>query len=129
MNVKQIIRKYLIENNFDGLVNLGECGCEISDLAPCMCDSVLICEPAYKGKCVCGDGCGFDMYVDKPSAGKSLSAGPELSLSAIQEAGGMATEKTDNKQGTKCQHTKFERRQVMDMAFNVCRECGHQWKC
>jgi hypothetical protein len=34
-----------------------------------------------------------------------------------------------NKQSAPCQHARFECRQVMDMAFNVCLDCGHQWRC
>lgn len=34
-----------------------------------------------------------------------------------------------NKPSAKCQHNRFERRQVMDMLFNVCLDCGYQWRC
>jgi ribosomal protein S14 len=40
-----------------------------------------------------------------------------------------STNSSHNKQSTQCQHDKFDRRQVMDFSFNVCRDCGHQWKC
>ncbi|MFW6130803.1 MAG: hypothetical protein ACOC56_06415 [Atribacterota bacterium] len=48
MTVVQIVKKYLEENNYDGLCNpTGECGCDLNDLVPCwgICDD---CEPAYK---------------------------------------------------------------------------------
>lgn len=35
MNVKDIVKKYLEENNFDGLVNRGECACKKEGLFPC----------------------------------------------------------------------------------------------
>ena len=36
MNIKEIIKVWLQENGYDGLVDQdGECGCEIADLMPC----------------------------------------------------------------------------------------------
>ena len=35
MTVKEIVREYLEENGFDGLYNVGECGCQNKDLMPC----------------------------------------------------------------------------------------------
>ena len=54
MDVREIIKKYLIDNGFDGLFDPDECACEIADLMPCgeYCGS---CEPGYKGPCDCGD--------------------------------------------------------------------------
>jgi len=40
-------KKHLIENGFDGLYYPGECGCEVSDLAPCG-EGSLSCKPGYK---------------------------------------------------------------------------------
>lgn len=50
MTCKEIIKKYLTENNFNGLVHRGECGCEIDDISPCD-EYCLMCEPAYKWYC------------------------------------------------------------------------------
>lgn len=46
--VIEIVRKYLIENEYDGLMNdNGECGCELSDLEPCG-EMSSRCKAAYK---------------------------------------------------------------------------------
>lgn len=65
MRVIEIVETYLRESGYDGLVCPGECGCEIGHLNPCGL-SFVDCEPAYKGKCVCGEGCDWDMYPVKP---------------------------------------------------------------
>jgi len=53
MNVKDIVLKYLKDNNYDGLFNsFGECGCTVEDLSPC--DALNeVCEPGYKEKYDC----------------------------------------------------------------------------
>lgn len=56
MNSREIIRKYLKENNYDGLFCDGECGCQIDDLFPCW-DGGLDCEPGYKIECNKDDDC------------------------------------------------------------------------
>jgi len=51
MTVKEIIENYLVCHGFGGLCNMdGECGCELSDLAPCG-QSIDRCEPGYKVLC------------------------------------------------------------------------------
>lgn len=52
MSIEEIIRKYLTDNNFDGLFNEDEdCGCEVDDLFPCVdCCHLRYCEPGYKHK-------------------------------------------------------------------------------
>ena len=51
MNCKEIITKYLKENNFDGLFNREcNCGCPIDDLMP-MDDCWSDCEPGHKVPC------------------------------------------------------------------------------
>lgn len=51
MTVSDIIKKYLDDNNFDGLCDIfNECGCGKDDLIPC--DSGCeMCEPAYLINC------------------------------------------------------------------------------
>lgn len=59
LTVIEIIKKHLIDNNFDGLVkpvSFGEdpdahygCGCELNDLQPCGSDFSQ-CKPGYKYK-------------------------------------------------------------------------------
>ena len=68
MTIKDITVKYLQENGYDGIVFPGMCSCVIDDLAPCD-GPWLDCEPGYKGKCTCGEGCSFDMYAVKPQKG------------------------------------------------------------
>ena len=47
MTVTEIVKKYLIENGYDGLVDEeSECGCLVSDLAPCE-EIQGICKAAY----------------------------------------------------------------------------------
>jgi hypothetical protein len=42
--VKEIVKQYLIDNNFDGLTDEEGCSCEVDDLFPC--DNVqLYCVP------------------------------------------------------------------------------------
>ena len=48
MNVKEIVKKYLDENGFDGLYN-DRCGCEKDDLMLCN-ENLEKCKPGYKRK-------------------------------------------------------------------------------
>ena len=77
MTVLEIVKEYLEKNGFDGLVSPGDCGCELSDLAPCCVDiEGCECEPAYKIPCPnivkyggCEFGCGegdWHMTTEKP---------------------------------------------------------------
>lgn len=70
MNVREIIKKHLEDNGFDGLYNTdGECACLKDDLLPCQDDSQE-CEPGYKGPCngsFCDGDCGFHISRDKPN--------------------------------------------------------------
>lgn len=61
----QIVEKYLKENGFDGLYS-DECGCELSDLAPCesMSDE---CHPGYKIKTPHGEDGGWQITTKKPA--------------------------------------------------------------
>ena len=73
MDCKQIIKKYLKENGYDGLVDCeNECGCELGNLMPC--DGVIMdCEPGYKGPDLSGD-CDFLIYRTKNAAQKAQAA-------------------------------------------------------
>jgi hypothetical protein len=65
MNTKEIIRKYLQDNGFDGLWNQDdECGCEITDLCPCG-NSFEFCEPGYKRPGEIGEDFDFTVGPDK----------------------------------------------------------------
>ncbi|MFW6121809.1 MAG: hypothetical protein ACOC80_13070 [Petrotogales bacterium] len=47
MTVKEIVKKYLKENGYDGLCNQDAgCGCSIDEICPY--EIGLLCEPAYK---------------------------------------------------------------------------------
>jgi hypothetical protein len=61
-NGLEIIKEYLKENGFDGLQNGGECGCELSDLAPCV-DNIIWCTPGYKVLPPDDVDCTFDFYI------------------------------------------------------------------
>lgn len=72
MTAKEIIKNYLLDNGYDGLVaeSFIGCGCEAEDLMPC--DSYCgDCKPAHKVPCpgeeICayGGGCSFHMQEGK----------------------------------------------------------------
>ena len=51
MSVKEIVKKYLENNGYDGLYN-EICGCQNSDLMPCCCEGIEDCEAGYKIPCI-----------------------------------------------------------------------------
>ena len=54
MNVIEIVKKYLIDNGYDGLHHACGCGCGLDDLVPCG-DIEEKCEAAYANNCpTCG---------------------------------------------------------------------------
>ena len=62
MTVTEIVKNFLKENGFDGLVNINEdCGCVIDNLAPCLND-ISQCDAGYKVPRDCGD-YGYDFYI------------------------------------------------------------------
>ena len=69
VDVKEIVKEYLIKNKFDGLWS-DECACEISDLIPCE-DSwgFSKCKPGYKFPCPesCGE---HDFHIGEKKEGK-----------------------------------------------------------
>lgn len=52
MNIREIVKQWLIANNFDGLYNdnYDGCGCEVKDLMPCD-ESGINCYAGYKAPC------------------------------------------------------------------------------
>ncbi|RLC38217.1 hypothetical protein DRH27_02825 [Candidatus Falkowbacteria bacterium] len=69
MTVKEIVKKYLQDNEYDGLCNT-DCGCTIDDLIPC-CENSDDCLAGYKSECdpeTCpADGdCDFHISAEKP---------------------------------------------------------------
>ena len=71
MDCKGIVKKYLNDNKYDGLVSEDfECGCELDDLMPCGFD-VHDCWPGYKGPASeeqNADGADWAMYIKRQSA-------------------------------------------------------------
>jgi len=57
MNVREILKKHLKENNYDGLCNPdAQCGCGVDDIALCDWLNPDDCESAYKNVCKeCGN--------------------------------------------------------------------------
>jgi len=47
-NVKEIVKEWLIRNNYDGLCNSFDCGCSLDDFIPCMGQGIDICQPGFK---------------------------------------------------------------------------------
>ncbi len=76
MNVDDIVKKYLVENGFDGLCYENECGCETHNLRPC--DGLMgSCESGVKVSCehcrlVLALFCGFGIYDQNPFDDENL---------------------------------------------------------
>ena len=53
MTVKEIVEKYLKDNNYDGFYNGEDCGCTIEgdDIMDCCSDCMPDCIPGYKAIC------------------------------------------------------------------------------
>lgn len=67
MNVKEMVKKVLADNSFDGLFNdSGECACSLLDLVPCQ-DDWSDCEPGYMARCDCGEQHSFHIVAEKPT--------------------------------------------------------------
>jgi hypothetical protein len=47
INVKQVVADWLRDNGYDGLYHESDCGCELSNLAPCE-SCCLECTPGHK---------------------------------------------------------------------------------
>ena len=82
MTIKEIVKKYLEDNGFGGLVNAScfgtdGCGGTLDDFMPCeSCESwggIPGCEPGYVVKypngeeCPCGEGCYFHVSKTNPN--------------------------------------------------------------
>jgi len=66
LDVLNIVRKYIEENDFDGLHNDAECACESPDLAPCGAIGEN-CTVGYKVPCDCGD---HDWHISPNKEGR-----------------------------------------------------------
>lgn len=67
MNVNAIVKTWLKDNGYDGLLDdHGECGCELADLFPC--DRAFdMCHPGYRGPDSSGEA-DWCMYASKEAA-------------------------------------------------------------
>jgi len=64
MDVYSIVKKYLEDYGYDGLCDeMGECGCDLADLAPCG-NMQAGCQAGRRKPCNCGDGHDFDLVAD-----------------------------------------------------------------
>ena len=55
MNLREVVTKWLQDNNYDGLAGY-HCGCELDDLMPCGMPDIE-CQPGYKTTCPGEDKC------------------------------------------------------------------------
>lgn len=62
MNLREIAKKWLEENSYDGLY-IEDCGCEASDLMPCHSPNEQ-CEAGYKVPCSGPELCPEDGYCN-----------------------------------------------------------------
>lgn len=52
MNVREIVQKYLVDNDYDGLFQPdGECACKSDDLFTCLGEAVDECEAGHLVDC------------------------------------------------------------------------------
>lgn len=68
MNIRDITKKFMEENGYDGLFLDGTCACALYDLMPCE-EPSMDCKPGYRlDGCTeeCGHGCAFHVYEEKP---------------------------------------------------------------
>lgn len=95
MNVRDMVRDWLEDSEFDGLYNDCGCGCVLGDLMPCDGDQST-CEPAYVFDCwrcawggVCGkrgEGCEWMTSTDKDFCEPDYMVAAPASASASQSA-------------------------------------------
>ena len=64
MNVREIVKKWLEDNGYDGLQHKADCGCQLSDLIPCD-EDCSECTPGYLRKGLDGEECDFYIMPDK----------------------------------------------------------------
>ena len=66
MDVVKIVKRYLLDNDFEGLCSfMGDCGCEIDDLMPC-CGPCAACEPGHKHVADPSTGWDFTISTTEP---------------------------------------------------------------
>jgi len=63
MILREIVKKWLIDNGYDGLCGDG-CGCENEDLMPCEYPHKTFCEAGYKVPCPGPEDCWADGDCD-----------------------------------------------------------------
>jgi hypothetical protein len=68
MNLREIIKKHLEDNGFDGLCGEG-CGCQTSELFWCEHPNMDDCQPGYKITCPGEDKCLISEDCPAPESG------------------------------------------------------------
>jgi len=65
--VLEMVRDTIVGGGYDGLFNVDlECGCVLSDLAPCG-EMPPDCQAGYRlDGCTCGEGCDFHVTATQP---------------------------------------------------------------
>lgn len=82
MNIKDIVRKHLTDNGYDGMYcREHDCACLADDLAKCCDGNMLYCNPGYK---VQGKGGPLDWYI---SAVKKKDDSGGFSFTSERERG------------------------------------------
>jgi len=66
MNVREILKQWLIDNDYDGLQHESDCGCQVSDLVPCG-EGNLECEAGHKREAAPKTGYDFLIFPGKKS--------------------------------------------------------------
>ena len=81
MNVHEIVREWLCAHGYHGLCHIdAECGCELSDLAPCG-EMGKDCQPGYKRPPTeeqRADGAEWAIWSEKPESAELASLRMEL---------------------------------------------------
>ena len=68
MTLREIIKKYLEDNGYDGLCGYN-CGCQTSELFVCECPDMDVCEPGYKKTCPGEENCPNSEECPEPNMG------------------------------------------------------------
>ncbi len=64
VDVRGMIRAYLIANGYDGLTERdNKCACDLDDLVPCC--FLVNCIAGHKIDCDCGEGCDFHIKAGR----------------------------------------------------------------
>jgi len=108
MDVEKIIKKYLIDNGFDGLQDSDRCGCKIDDLMPCE-EVSPDCTPGYLQECT-----GCDNFEDN----KCLN-GLDWCIGPIKELESMNNKENNNIPCEECNNPTSIKYTIEDYKYNL----------